>query len=519
MKSFAANAAHALMCLLVALYAAMVAALMRLDVMPLPQFFLIAACLFLVGMLLSRRLGRLGISLPAEPDPVNRRVFFAAAGFSLLVSLVYLIGFFPGGFSSDTAYQWRQITGVTTLSDWHPALHTLMLALTARITLSPALPCFLQAVCYALAVGYMTETLWRWRIPRALCILTALYLGANPGISNLMAFPWKDCAFAICVLILAAQMFALHASGGAWLMRRRNMLALGAVLCLSAILRHNGIALTLAACVWLLISFPRALRRVLCVLAAAAALFALIKGPVYAACGVGGSDTRIDELVGLPMTILSHVYVKAPESLDEDIIAFLEDVAPREVFTEHRRTGDWNETKWYVGYIYTNKPYSVPDIFAFALRAMLAEPALGIEALGLLWQMPMWPVSDAYWRISPHVDPAGGGFGITAKPFTLFSRPLNWLSRFTSHPALAWACWLPGFYLMAIMVFCVLFARRRPLSALLMPAMLIAYHLATCIVLSSSTDYRFFLSTMLAAPAALIALLAKPASSSRKETP
>lgn len=518
MKSFAADAAHALMCLLVALYSAMLAVLMRTDAMPLPLFFLIAACVFLMGMLLSRRVGHLGISLPAEPDAADKRVFFAAAGFCLLVQLCYLIGFYPGGFSSDTGYQWRQITGIAALSDWHPALHTLMLALLARITLNPALACFVQVVCYAIAVGYMTVTLWRWRVPRALCILVALYLGANPGISNLMAFPWKDCAFAICVLFLAAQMFSLHASRGAWLGHKRNALALGVTLCLSAILRHNGIALTLAAGVWLLVSFPGMLRRMLCVLASAALLFALVKGPVYTACGVEKSETRIDELIGLPMTILAHVYVEAPESLDEDIITFLEDVAPREIFTEHRRTGDWNETKWFVGYIYTNKPYSVPEIFSFALRAMLAEPGLGLQALGLLWQMPMWPVSDAYWRISPHVDPSAGQFGIEQKQFSLFARPLNWLSRISSHPALAWALWLPGFYLLAIMVFCVLFARQRPLSALLMPAMLIAYHLATCVVLSSSTDYRFFLSIMLAAPAALLTLLAHPAPASRKET-
>ena len=135
MKSAAANIAHALMCLLVALYTAMLAVLMRRDTMPLPPFFLIAACVFLLGMLLSRRLGNMGFSLSAQPAPADRRVFFAAAGFCLLVQLTYLIGFYPGGFSSDNVYQWRQIVGDAGLSDWHPALHTLTLALLARYAL------------------------------------------------------------------------------------------------------------------------------------------------------------------------------------------------------------------------------------------------------------------------------------------------------------------------------------------------------------------------------------------------
>lgn len=512
-RSFAADAAHACMCLLVALYSAMVVVLMRMDAMPLPVFLLLALALFALCMALSRKLGHLGFTLPQEPDRHDPRVFFASAGFALLVLTVYLIAFFPGGFSSDTTYQWKQISGDIGMSDWHPALHTISLWLLTRIVNHTAFVTFIQAVCYALAVGYLTSTLWRWRVPRILCALTALYLAANPGLSNPLAFPWKDCAFAVSVLALTGQLFALHASRGAWLGKKRNVLALAVMLCLCAILRHNGIALSLAAVVWLFVSFPRRFRRLACVLLAFAALFVGVKGPLYAAFHVEKGQTRIDELIGLPLTVLSHIYVEAPESLDADIVAFLEDVAPREIYTEHHRAGDWNETKWHMGYIYTNRPYSVPEVFSFTLRAMIAEPALGLEALGLLWQMPMWPFGDAYWRISPHMDGGGRGYGFVQMHSPFLARALNWLSRFSSHPALAWVCWLPGFWLLAVMVFCVLFARRRPLSALLMPAMLIAYHLATCVMLSSSTDYRFFLPVMVAAPAALIALLARPATS------
>ncbi|MBR5615680.1 MAG: hypothetical protein IKW66_02560, partial [Clostridia bacterium] len=55
-----ANAAHALMCLLVALYIAMLAVLMRTASLPLPLFFLIAGCIFLLGMLLSFVYARTG---------------------------------------------------------------------------------------------------------------------------------------------------------------------------------------------------------------------------------------------------------------------------------------------------------------------------------------------------------------------------------------------------------------------------------------------------------------------------
>lgn len=512
MKSLAADLSHGLMCLLVALYAAAVTVFMRMDSMPLPVFFLLALALFALLFLLSRKIGHLGFDLPKEPDPFSPRIFFFAAGFAFAVLMAYLIAYWPGGFSSDTMYQWRQIDGADAFSDWHPALHTIFLWVLTRITNELAFVVTVQALCYALAVGYVTATLARWRVPKALYVLTALYLGANPGLSNLLIFPWKDCVFAICVLTLASQLFSLYASYGAWIQKKRNLFALGAVLCLCAIMRHNGIALVLPVCVWLFVSFPQRFKRLGCAMLAALSLFVLVKVPLYGAFNVGREQTRIDELIGLPLTVLSHIYVESPESLDEDIVTFLEDVAPSEIYTEHHRPGDWNETKWYMGYIYTNRPYSVPEIFSFTLRAMIAEPRLGLEALGLLWQMPMWPVSDAYWRIAPYLDPSAEGHGFTASHNAFLMRILNALCRYTSVPALSWLVWLPGFWLMAIMIFSAVFARRRPLGALLMPAMLIAYHLATCIMLSSSTDYRFFLSIMMTAPAALIALAARPSS-------
>ena len=510
MIALAADFSHGLMCLLVALFGAAVTVFMRGSAMPLPAFFLLAAALFALLFLLSRKFGHMGFDLPASPDHFSLRIFFAAAGFAFAVLMVYLIAYYPGGFSSDTMYQWRQIDGADAFSDWHPALHTIFLWALTRIAPSLSFVIAVQALCYALAVGYVTATLARWRVPKVLYVLTALYLGANPGLSNLLIFPWKDCVFAICALTLAGQLFSLYASHGAWLKKKRNLLALGVMLCLCAIMRHNGIALVLPVCVWLLISYPGYLKRLICAMLAALSLFLFVKVPLYGAFNVEKEQTRIDELIGLPLTVLSHIYVEAPESLDEDIVTFLEDVAPREIYTEHHRPGDWNETKWYMGYIYTDRPYSVLEIFSFTLRAMIAEPSLGLEALGLLWQMPMWPVSDAYWRIAPYLDPSAEGHGFTENHSPLLLRVLNALCRYTSVPALAWIAWMPGFWLMAIMIFCAVFARRRPLGALTMPAMLIAYHLATCVMLSSSTDYRFFLSIMMIAPIALAALLARP---------
>ena len=511
----AANAAYGFMALLVAAYAALTALLMHHGAMPPLLFALLFAAVLALLLLCARRTERLAFALPAQPDAYRPASFWGAALPCALVMGVYLLAYFPGGFSSDTLYQWRQIHGGAVLTDWHPALHTLMLGALSAVVDHPAFAIAVQNIAYASAVGYASSVLARWRIPLALRTFIVAYLCLNPAIGNILTFPWKDCAFAICALILAVQLLEAHFSRGAWLAPWSHRLALGVTLCLCSILRHNGVAMTLAAGTWLLICMPRRIRQSLGALLTAVLLTLFIRGPVYDALGVERQKSQLDEIFGVPMTILANIYDQKPESLDEDIVTFLEDVAPRSVYVEHNSVGDWNDIKWYAGSIYFDKPYTLPQVYGFALRAAIREPALALEALGYLWQMPMWPFCDAYWRISPYVDPsAPGEFGIREADTSLLSRALNALNRLSAEPCFAWLTWNPGFLLLLVMASCVLFARRRPLSALLLPAMLICYNLATSAVLSSSTDFRFFLSTPMIAPLCLIGLWAAPYASS-----
>lgn len=504
-----ATLAYGAMTLLVAVYIAFVALLMHHDAMPIPVFAGIAFAALAALLLGAKACRTVKLDVAERADRPNRRVFLLAAGCSALVYAVCLVAYFPGGFSSDTVYQWRQIQGVMPYTDWHPALHTLMMAALLKLVDHPAFVLAVQGLCYALAVGYTADVLARWRIPKWVILVITAYLSLNPSISNIMLFPWKDCAFAIAALFLGAQLLDVHFSQGESLSPAR-CLALGATLSLCAILRHNGMAMALAAGAWLLIALPQRWKRILPALLIAVLMTLGIRGPLYQAFGIERQRTQLDETFGVPMTILANIYDQAPESLDDETVEFLEDVAPRSVYVEHNSVGDWNDIKWYAGTIYFNKPYTLLQVYGFALRAAVKEPALAIEALGYLMQMPLWPFCDAYWRISPYIDPGAESFGLASEiPSSLLNRALGYVNRLSAEPVFAWLTWNPGFALMLVMICCVLFARRQPLSALLLPAMLIAYNLATCAVLSSSTDFRFFLSTPMLAPLCVVGLMGK----------
>ena len=157
--------AYGAMTLLVAVYIAFVALLMHHDAMPIPVFAGIAFAALAALLLGAKACRTVKLDVAERADRPNRRVFLLAAGFSALVYAVYLVAYFPGGFSSDTVYQWRQIQGVMPYTDWHPALHTLMMAALLKLVDHPAFVLAVQGLCYALAVGYTADVLVRWRIP------------------------------------------------------------------------------------------------------------------------------------------------------------------------------------------------------------------------------------------------------------------------------------------------------------------------------------------------------------------
>ena len=515
-SSRSANTAYAAMCALVVLYGTALLMFARSSIYKLPLFFLISGGVVALTALLSAKKKPFNIAVPEQAAPRSRRVFFAAAGFSLFVSLIYLFAYFPGGISPDTVYQWQQIHGIMPLNDWHPALHTMLMGIPVYICDHPAFVLLVQGMLYACAVGYAATSLHRWHMPMPFTMITVLFLSANPAISNVMTFPWKDCALAVTVLFLAAQLFEIHCSKGAWLSGKLRPCLLALMLTLCAILRHNGIALSLAAGVWLLISLPGFRKRAAMTVLLFAALFALIKGPLYSAVGVQKNDTPLDETIGLPMVILSHIYINAPEALDEETVAFLELFGPHEAYVANHRVGNWNQTKWNVSSLPADHNYTLPQVFGFAAKAALKESTLALKALCALIDMPMLLRGSAYWRNRVYVDPSALTIGYEAQYNEHLARIIDQLADKSASPALSWLFWRPGVPLLLVMFFCVLFARRRPLTSLLLPAGMIAYHLATILMLSSYTDFRFFLPTLVIAPLAIAALMINPHQEARR---
>lgn len=467
----------------------------------------VAALLFWLLLALSGRFHP-EIRVRAARGRLKPRAFLVGFALCACVMALYFAAFFPGGLSTDSLDQWAQVQSGQ-ISDWHPALHTLILLLLSRVVNHPAFAVAVQLLSLAVLCGYMTCVLEAWGFPRWFSLCAAAWVSLNPATGNVMTFLWKDCAFALSIYLSAIYLLQAHLSRGAWLDRWQNALALGISLAAGSILRHNGALATVPILIWLFVSFGRKVIRPLRVTAAAAAIFLLVQGPVYSAFHVTrkSAESNVVELSGLPMAVMGNVVKHSPEALDEDIYAFLTRVAPQEVWDAHYALGDWNEMKWRADK-QAVAARTMPELIDYTLRAARANPSAAWEALCRLWTPAIQPFDRADWHISPYVD-ASNPYGFVRSGNGFLHRILNGISRHTATPLLAWAIWNVGFLTLCVMFLCVFCMRRARASALLPATAIIGYNLGSMLLLSTTNDFRFFYMNVLVFPLAVACLLAQ----------
>jgi hypothetical protein len=430
-------------------------------------------------------------------------------------------------------------------SDWHPAIHTMMIWLVTRVVNRYAFFIAVQILCFSLLAGHMAATLHAWGLRRgwvaafAVCLLSARSTGV------VLLFAIKDTMFSLLALALAAQMINIVLSEAAWLRNWPNRIAFAAVLALTTLVRHNGMFFTVPLLALLLILYvKKSTKECIITTAMAALMLCLVRGPLYSLAHVSRVPTQTyGESVGLPMTILCSVYRTEPEKLSPGAIALMEAIASEEEWAYYFVFGNYNSIKWSrnVGAtLYNNVPPG--ELFLMTWRAVWAAPETSLRAMLSLTQVvwdpnvhdfyEMWPRAANFREdfktmiregivvgISPEIleanckNPAVKSIGREALAFDAegfakvndaFRKVVQLLtpSRTLQSVGIAiFALMLAGGYSLH---------RRRGTGALLLIAPSILYNLGTMLLLCGP-DYRFFqFNVMITMPLVLVCLARTP---------
>ncbi len=262
----------------------------------------------------------------------------------LVFFLLYYFAYYPGSFSADSLEQYGQAIA-NRYNDWHPVIQTLFtfklpLMLTGGWIGSIVL---FQICCLSATLGYTFNVILKYTNIRCAGV-SMLFVLMNPQTGYMAMYPWKDVSFAMGALLLLTYALQIYMSKGQWIASWRNTTLLIVATVLTTLFRHNGILFT--APLLFAILFFVSKKRAIFVCVGVLVLLVGVKVPLYAVLDVEKPEKRQIETLGFPMNIIGAAVTYAPDTLDEETKEFAYKIAPREVWEEKYRYGNYNYVKW-----------------------------------------------------------------------------------------------------------------------------------------------------------------------------
>ena len=276
------------------------------------------------------------------------RRFFPLIAFAVTFGylLLWLIAYYPGGFCVDNIFQLSQAY-YGYFDNWHPVLHTwVFFWIPLQIYPHPFSITLFQILLFCLAVGYLYRVLCRRGSPMWFIIGSWLFLILNCHTMSLMISPLKDSALGIVSLVVFTQLIEIYETQGQWLKKWHHFLVFTVVCFLASGVRHNGILLIAPLYIILFIFQKEARKPVL--FSAALVLFGIwfMNGPIMFWDRICPPSNRQMEVLGMPMTILSSVYMKDRSVLSPEAIRFLYSLTTQEEWNTVFQFGNFNSIKF-----------------------------------------------------------------------------------------------------------------------------------------------------------------------------
>jgi hypothetical protein len=386
------------------------------------------------------------------------------------------------------------------LTDWHPAIHTLMIWLLTRLWDSPAVVVIAQIIIMSLVAAWGICGLEEWGLSRRGAWLLSLVFAVSPVNGNMAVTLWKDVPYGISFFAFFLMVFRIVMSEGKWLDRRGRWLAMGLVATATGLFRHNGVAV---AGVLLLILFAVYWRHWKALLKSAVlfmALWAIVTGPVYDLAKVHRVSSTLRDTIYLHH-FAAHVAAGTPLTEEE-----------RSYFNSLEPLSSWYYDCCNVTPLYFNPNFN-KEVFqanrskhlAFFLDLAMRNPGVEIKHMicssSLVWKICydcgflanaiFIEDGNYHWIVQ---DPTGPN---EASLVPRLVKPLGKISLGSTLPPWRMWVWGPALYLYIAIWSVVLFAVKHRSAQMLLISLPAVIQSAILMVINISADFRYQYSVYL----------------------
>ena len=447
---------------------------------------------------------------------LKKHSWLVYSSIAFLCWLPLFLSYFPGGVTIDSASEIRQAIGEDILSNWHPALHVIFLAIiinpiraiTGSLTAGIATSTIVQMVLLAAIVGYVTRWLIKETKRKYIGYAILAFFSLCPVVACYSITIWKDVLFSGVFLLLFIKLYEIIKNRREKQFRFKELLTVFALLTGIAFLRNGGIII-IAVIGIVLISYFKKSRKLLSItFAIELVLIGLIQGPIYKALGIYSSPFM--ESMSVPAQQIAYA-VKYGDVSEEEYAKLSELVDPELLKNSYTpMNGDPAKNAFYTKGTVEDKKKEFLEIwfsllkhnFVPYVKAYIQHTYSYWYTGGPLWSIDLSHVHDEVWLKAEYED------------YKLLGENVFYLINAAEigTTGAIWGSWMGnvGFMCWWVVLSVLIFIYQKRYKLLIPFASVLAYIALLLVASPVSLIFRYVFSLLLILPIATIIYFIKP---------
>ena len=263
-----------------------------------------------------------------ENMPKKNLLLYALPSF--VVGIIYLLVFYPGNVPNDTMWQWSQATKFQ-FDDWHPVMHSMLMAFLMRVWHTPACIALFQIICLSITLGYSAYTLEKINAPKVFIWVWLGIIAIFPinGIYSVTIL--KDTMFNIWFMFFSIILFNIYIYSGKWLDNKKNIMVFFIAIMGTLLMRHNGIYILLIFLPIYLFCQKVNRKKIAIIFSLSFIVYFIITIPIYKLLNV--TPGLESEKYSVPVNVMAAI-VKDGNNVTDEQKKQISDIMPIEIWKD-----------------------------------------------------------------------------------------------------------------------------------------------------------------------------------------
>lgn len=425
-------------------------------------------------------------------------IFFFIA--SLIGPLIYFTAYYPGCLSPDSYVQWNEASGLSRISDVHPALLTLLIKLLSLIWHSPAVLILFNILLFAYVCGAIASYFHLKGIKFSYLLLLVLFIGFVPTNGRMLVTFWKDVTYAIGMLFMFFVMLK-HVMDKNYIQTKLFLYEFIFSAIIIHISRHNGLFVIVCLLAILLLVIKGARQRVFKAALFISLFFFAGNLFVFKVLKAGKGVYGIEHAAARHLaTFLMEG--KLTEKEKQVLVKVMPEQDWRQNYSPYTVEGYFHGPVKNNYRMYVTQYKS--EIFQLLVKNIIRHPLVFIKSELHITQLIWRPVGKEGSYLNTYCRECGPGVRKSVRAFT---DNLTYNSDLIKRPFYTrYLFWSGGTYFMfyLLMLGLFLFKKRASLLILLLPELINCFSLALAV---TSQDFRYMYSSIIIFPFVLTFIL------------